>query len=71
MLLFHNLCFKSSYENLSYALLETQVVLARSTRVVPTADIDPLAWLSCLKVLHLSFWFCPKQIEQCLCFHII
>ncbi|TKY63346.1 Isochorismate synthase [Spatholobus suberectus] len=28
----------------------TKVVLARSTRVVPTADIDPLAWLSCLKV---------------------
>ncbi|KAL5180192.1 Isochorismate synthase 2, chloroplastic [Glycine soja] len=30
--------------------LLTKVVLARSTRVVPTADIDPLAWLSCLKV---------------------
>ncbi|RDX94556.1 hypothetical protein CR513_23051, partial [Mucuna pruriens] len=30
--------------------LLAKVVLARSTRVVPTADIDPLAWLSCLKV---------------------
>ncbi|XP_020220827.1 isochorismate synthase, chloroplastic isoform X2 [Cajanus cajan] len=30
--------------------LLTKVVLARSTRVVPTVDIDPLAWLSCLKV---------------------
>ncbi|QCE04367.1 menaquinone-specific isochorismate synthase [Vigna unguiculata] len=30
--------------------LLTKVVLARSTRVVPTSDIDPLAWLSCLKV---------------------
>ncbi|CAL0324440.1 unnamed protein product [Lupinus luteus] len=27
----------------------TKVVLARSTRVVPTADIDPLKWLACLK----------------------
>ncbi|XP_019464665.1 PREDICTED: isochorismate synthase 2, chloroplastic isoform X2 [Lupinus angustifolius] len=26
-----------------------KVVLARSTRVVPTADIDPLKWLACLK----------------------
>ncbi|MCI44118.1 isochorismate synthase, partial [Trifolium medium] len=31
-------------------MLETQVVLARSTRVVPTANIDPLTWLACLKV---------------------
>ncbi|KAL2320078.1 hypothetical protein Fmac_029047 [Flemingia macrophylla] len=30
--------------------LLTKVVLARSTRVVPIVDIDPLAWLSCLKV---------------------
>lgn len=40
-------------------------MLARSTRVVPTADIDPLAWLSCLKVLHLCSSFCPKQIDLC------
>lgn len=65
-LLYHNSCFKSPYENSSYAILETQVVLARSTRVVPTSDIDPLAWLSCLKVLYLSFSFCRKQIEHCL-----
>lgn len=28
----------------------TKVVLARSTRVVPTVNIDPLTWLACLKV---------------------
>ncbi|GAU23323.1 hypothetical protein TSUD_237770 [Trifolium subterraneum] len=28
----------------------SKVVLARSTRVVPTAIIDPLTWLACLKV---------------------
>ncbi|XP_045829634.1 isochorismate synthase, chloroplastic-like isoform X1 [Trifolium pratense] len=28
----------------------SKVVLARSTRVVPTANIDPLTWLACLKV---------------------
>ncbi|KAH0662945.1 hypothetical protein KY290_030233 [Solanum tuberosum] len=28
----------------------TKVVLARSTRVVTAADIDPLTWLTCLKV---------------------
>ncbi|KAJ8563250.1 hypothetical protein K7X08_031702 [Anisodus acutangulus] len=28
----------------------TKVVLARSTRVVTAADIDPLTWLACLKV---------------------
>lgn len=57
---FFLLCFyiitcvsKSPFENsFSYAIFETQVVLARSTRVVPTAHIDPLAWLSCLKVLY-------------------
>lgn len=66
-LLYNDSCFKSPYENSSsYAILETQVVLARSTRVVPTSDIDPLAWLSCLKVLFLSFLFCPKQSEHCL-----
>ncbi|KAI5391739.1 isochorismate synthase, chloroplastic isoform X1 [Lathyrus oleraceus] len=27
----------------------TKVVLARSTRVVPTTNIDPLTWLACLK----------------------
>lgn len=34
-----------------------QVVLARSTRVVTAADIDPLTWLACLKVFitHLIF----------------
>lgn len=31
--------------------MKNQVVLARSTRVVPTAAIDPLSWLACLKVL--------------------
>ncbi|XP_061345809.1 isochorismate synthase 2, chloroplastic-like isoform X2 [Gastrolobium bilobum] len=30
--------------------LLAKVVLARSTRVMPTADIDPLRWLACLKV---------------------
>ncbi|KAJ1394425.1 Isochorismate synthase [Sesbania bispinosa] len=30
--------------------LLNKVVLARSTRVMPTADIDPLTWLACLKV---------------------
>ncbi|XP_054777058.1 isochorismate synthase, chloroplastic-like isoform X3 [Prosopis cineraria] len=30
--------------------LLTKVVLARSTRVVPTADIDPLSWLASLQV---------------------
>ncbi|MED6124423.1 hypothetical protein PIB30_058767 [Stylosanthes scabra] len=30
--------------------LLTKVVLARSTRVVPTTSIDPLAWLACLTV---------------------
>ncbi|XP_027334587.1 isochorismate synthase 2, chloroplastic isoform X2 [Abrus precatorius] len=30
--------------------LLAKVVLARSTRVVPTADIDPITWLACLKV---------------------
>ncbi|GAU28043.1 hypothetical protein TSUD_265010 [Trifolium subterraneum] len=30
--------------------LLSKVVLARSTRVVPTANIDPLTWLACLKV---------------------
>ncbi|CAJ1949347.1 unnamed protein product [Sphenostylis stenocarpa] len=46
-----SLLTKSPYEySTSYAILVTQVVLARSTRVVPTAGIDPLAWLSCLKI---------------------
>ncbi|CAJ2667518.1 unnamed protein product [Trifolium pratense] len=35
--------------SISSSILETQVVLARSTRVVPTAIIDPLTWLACLK----------------------
>ncbi|KAL1368407.1 hypothetical protein AAHE18_02G119100 [Arachis hypogaea] len=30
--------------------LLTKVVLARSTRVVPTTNIDPLTWLACLTV---------------------
>nr|AHA82396.1 chloroplast isochorismate synthase [Senna obtusifolia] len=33
----------------NHSLLK-KVVLARSTRVVPTADIDPLSWLACLQV---------------------
>ncbi|KAF7841678.1 isochorismate synthase 2, chloroplastic isoform X1 [Senna tora] len=40
------------WENAINALQATlrKVVLARSTRVVPTADIDPLSWLACLQV---------------------
>ncbi|WJX56869.1 isochorismate synthase [Trifolium repens] len=30
----------------------SKVVLERSTRVVPTAIIDPLMWFACLKVLY-------------------
>lgn len=33
-----------------------QVVLARSSRVVTTTDIDPIAWLACLQVLFFFFW---------------
>ncbi|GAU49974.1 hypothetical protein TSUD_237970 [Trifolium subterraneum] len=36
--------------SISSSILEIQAVLARSTRVVPTAIIDPLTWLACLKV---------------------
>lgn len=32
-------------------LLSIQVVLARRTRVITAAGIDPISWLSCLKVL--------------------
>ncbi|PNX87210.1 hypothetical protein L195_g043296 [Trifolium pratense] len=36
-------------ELVSIILIEWAVVLARSTRVGPTAIIDPLTWLACLK----------------------
>ncbi|WJX56871.1 isochorismate synthase [Trifolium repens] len=35
----------------------SKVVLERSTRVVPTAIIDPLTWLACLKVTMLAYQF--------------
>lgn len=35
---------------LYHNIMENQVVLARSTRVVPTDDIDPLSWLASLQV---------------------
>lgn len=44
--------------------LENQVVLTPSTRVVPTANIDPLMWLTFLKVFDFSFLFFVNQIEQ-------
>jgi hypothetical protein len=48
--------------SISSSILETQVVLERSTRVVPTAIIDPLTWLACLKVLYFSFFSVSSKL---------